>query len=85
MGELDIVSYGVSMTTLEEVFLKANGDHEDKKSGVPQVEPGTDEFYNQDVKEHRGSSINSRDKLRESTGIVEEGKAAERFNEDSLD
>ena len=85
MGELDIVSYGVSMTTLEEVFLKANGDHEDKKDGQPSVEPGTDEFYNQDVKEHRGSSINSRDKLTGSQRIEEEGKQEDRFTEKSLD
>ena len=31
MEELDILSYGISMTTLEEVFLKANGDLEDEQ------------------------------------------------------
>ena len=30
MGELDILSYGVSMTTLEEVFLKVNEEVEKK-------------------------------------------------------
>jgi len=31
MGELDILSYGVSMTTLEEVFLKVNEEVEKKE------------------------------------------------------
>ena len=30
MEDLDILSYGISMTTLEEVFLKVNGDLEDE-------------------------------------------------------
>lgn len=30
MADLDIISYGISMTTLEEVFLKANEDVEEK-------------------------------------------------------
>jgi hypothetical protein len=37
MSDLDILSYGISMTTLEEVFLKANGDLEDEKDGRPRV------------------------------------------------
>jgi len=32
MAELDILSYGISMTTLEEVFLKANGDLDEPDS-----------------------------------------------------
>ena len=29
MNELDILSYGISMTTLEEVFIKVNGELEE--------------------------------------------------------
>lgn len=60
MGELDILSYGISMTTLEEVFLKANGDHDD--SGIPKVESQQNEdderFLLKGNRENRGSSIN---------------------------
>jgi len=80
MEELDIISYGVSMTTLEEVFLKANGDHEDKndkKSGKPSFEPGSDEFYEQDAREHRGSSINSKDRPLDGSQRMEEEKKSE--------
>ena len=42
MSEVDILSYGVSMTTLEEVFLKVNGDDHDKEDGV---KLGSDSFF----------------------------------------
>ena len=34
MNELDILSYGISMTTLEEVFIKVNGELEGQESGT---------------------------------------------------
>lgn len=34
MSEVDILSYGVSMTTLEEVFLKVNEDDHKNTDGV---------------------------------------------------
>ena len=55
MNEVDILSYGVSMTTLEEVFLKVNEDDHAKADGV---KLGTDSFFAQEPKDHRGSSIN---------------------------
>ena len=55
MNEVDILSYGVSMTTLEEVFLKVNEDDHAKEDGV---KLGSDSFFAQDPKDHRGSSIN---------------------------
>ena len=55
MNEVDILSYGVSMTTLEEVFLKVNEDDHAKKDGV---KLGSDSFFAQEPKDHRGSSIN---------------------------
>ena len=49
MDSLDILSYGIAMTTLEEVFIKANGDEEgddgNLKQTAPVIEPGSDEFY----------------------------------------
>ena len=55
MNEVDILSYGVSMTTLEEVFLKVNEDDHAKTDGV---KLGSDSFFAQEPKDHRGSSIN---------------------------
>ena len=55
MTEVDILSYGISMTTLEEVFLKVNADDHDKDNGV---KLGSDQFFQQKPNDHRGSSIN---------------------------
>ena len=57
MDDLDILSYGISMTTLEEVFIKANGDHEEEAKRKS-IEPGSDAFFAQEAAgEHRNSSI----------------------------
>ena len=42
MNEVDILSYGVSMTTLEEVFLKVNEDDHKNTDGV---KLGSDSFF----------------------------------------
>ena len=44
MDDYDIVSYGISMTTLEEVFLKVNEKEEEESKG--EVKLGSDEFFN---------------------------------------
>ena len=43
------------MTTLEEVFIKVNGDDETQA-----IEPGTDEFFEQKANEERGQSLNNK-------------------------
>jgi len=48
MEEMDILSYGISMTTLEEVFLKVNGDLEEdtkptQKERSSTVQGGSDD------------------------------------------
>jgi hypothetical protein len=47
MAQVDILSYGISMTTLEEVFLKVN-EEDDKKENAESggVELGSDSFFN---------------------------------------
>jgi len=51
------------MTTLEEVFLKVNEDVEKKeKEGEEGKELGSDEFFDQEGRDHRGSSINRQEK-----------------------
>ena len=47
------------MTTLEEVFLRANGDIEDETKPKTEILPGTDEFFAQKASENRGSSLNN--------------------------
>ena len=59
MESLDILSYGVSMTTLEEVFLRANGDIEDESKPKTEILPGTDAFFAQKADENRNSSLNN--------------------------
>lgn len=50
------------MTTLEEVFIKVNEEVEGK-DGKPDVkEIGSDSFFAQENRDHRGSSINRREK-----------------------
>ena len=49
MEEMDILSYGISMTTLEEVFLKVNGDLDDKEKDM------------KPDKEARSSTVNNED------------------------
>ena len=73
MESLDILSYGVSMTTLEEVFLRANGDIEDKDKPKADIVPGSDAFFAQKTDEKaRGSSVNNHRRSNESNGIEEE-------------
>ena len=49
------------MTTLEEVFMKVNEDDEKKDGGNKNEEGkelGSDKFFAQENRDHRGSSIN---------------------------
>ena len=57
------------MTTLEEVFMKVNEDDEKKEEGK---ELGSDEFFAQENRDHRGSSINREERARDQ---IEEEKA----------
>ena len=53
------------MTTLEEVFIKVNEEVEGK-DGKPEVkEIGSDSFFAQENRDHRGSSINRQDRARD--------------------
>ena len=51
------MSYGISMTTLEEVFLRANEAHRDEDDTVSGSERIDDLLKNKTKIEHRGSSI----------------------------
>ena len=82
MESVDIISYGISMTTLEEVFLKVNEDVEkSEKSKEEGKELGSDEFFAQENRDHRGSSINRNDDHRER---IEEEKQESQFGDGSL-
>ncbi len=75
LDELDILSYGISMTTLEEVFLKANGDVDE----APRLtEKDDDQFLLKGERESRGSSINRKS----DRPILQEGD--DNFNDGSL-
>ena len=66
MEQMDILSYGISMTTLEEVFLKVNADVEKEENEKGESkELGSDEFFGQEASGHRGSSINRKENPRE--------------------
>ena len=58
MDRLDIMSYGISMTTLEEVFLRANEAHRDEDDSATGAER-IDELLieNPDGRSKRGSSL----------------------------
>ena len=81
MGQLDILSYGISMTTLEEVFLRVNEDVEKKeKESADGKELGSDEFFGQENREHRGFSINRNENARdqiEEEPVFDEGSLRE--------
>ena len=62
LNRLDIVSYGISMTTLEEVFLRANEDHREGTAAGGESER-MDELLKPDQIKGRDSSINRREKL----------------------
>ena len=62
------------MTTLEEVFIKVNEEVEGK-DGKPEVkELGSDEFFAQENRDHRDSSINRRERAQDR---IEEEKKGE--------
>ena len=62
LQRLDIVSYGISMTTLEEVFLRANEDHREGTATAGEAER-MDELLQPDHEgKSRGSSINRKEK-----------------------
>ena len=70
------------MTTLEEVFIKVNEEVEGK-DGKPDVkEIGSDSFFAQENRDHRGSSINRREK--QARDQIEEEKKDNEFGEESL-
>ena len=60
------------MTTLEEVFMKVNEDDDEDKKEEEGKELGSDEFFAQENREHRGSSINREERARDQ---IEEEKA----------
>ena len=78
MDQQDILSYGISMTTLEEVFIKANGEEEKDgdKEGVPKIE--------EDDRISRGSSVNRDDALLASVKSLNKDKQDD-FDEKSID
>ena len=71
MDSVDISSYGISMTTLEEVFLKANGEEKPEEEtkevkaeevdDVDMAEAQEKLLDGEANREHRGSSINRED------------------------
>jgi len=61
MQGLDILNYGVSMTTLEEVFHKVNAEERDNNS-KNEADKQLDTFLNKVPNEHFGSSINRKEK-----------------------
>ena len=74
------------MTTLEEVFIKANGEEEkddSKKDGTPNVvEKLLDGDNMGDMKEHRGSSVNRDDQPL--VGSIHSNKNKDKFDEESM-
>lgn len=70
------------MTTLEEVFMKVNEDPEENKApGEESKEIGSDAFFAQENRDHRGSSINRHERARE---LIEEEKKDAEFGDGSL-
>ena len=58
MGEVDILSYGIAMTTLEEVFIRVNEDEREELA----IEEAKEDLFNDDAnRDHRGSSINRKE------------------------
>jgi len=47
MDDLDILSYGISMTTLEEVFLKVNAEERNDLGKIAEEKQETPEGTNQ--------------------------------------
>ena len=62
LNRLDIVSYGISMTTLEEVFLRANEDHRDGSAAAGESERMDELLKPDQYVKGRDSSINRREK-----------------------
>ena len=62
LKRLDIVSYGISMTTLEEVFLRANEDHRDGSAAAGESERMDELLKPDQYVKGRDSSINRREK-----------------------
>ena len=69
------------MTTLEEVFIKVNEEVEGKDGKPEEKEVGSDSFFAQENRDHRGSSINRRERA---GNQIEEEKKSDEFNEESL-
>ena len=67
MNELDILSYGISMTTLEEVFIKVNGELENKDN--PNMVTTDD---NNEFNMHGPIPTSSRGSLNKKKGHIEE-------------
>lgn len=82
MEQYDILSYGISMTTLEEVFIRVNEDErEDLK-----IEEEKDGLFDQDAaREHRGSSINRNEETDSQKLLRQDNEGAESFGNASMD
>ena len=81
MGELDILSYGISMTTLEEVFLKANGDHDEMPKVETQANDDDERYLLKGNRDTRGSSINRNENEQEEGA---DNKDKDKFGDGSL-
>jgi len=57
MDDLDILSYGISMTTLEEVFLKVNAEERNELGKIEEEKQETREGTNQRLLKNSNTGI----------------------------
>ena len=89
MNELDILSYGISMTTLEEVFIKVNGELEDQEGNNNlAIGEGNEETNTNGPPTSRGLLNNKESTLaniEEETKVTKEGKRTPSIQESDLE
>ena len=70
-GDLGVSTYGISITTLEEVFLKIGEEHKDEIEGVDEDESDSDESYrNPMANEDDAHKLRKTPKAKDATEIV---------------
>ena len=89
MNELDILSYGISMTTLEEVFIKVNGELENQEGNNNlAISEGNEETNTNGPTTSRGLLNNKESTLaniEEETKVTKEGKRTPSIQESDLE